>query len=341
MSAPLVSVIMPAYNARPYLAEAVRSILRQTHTALELLAVDDGSDDGTAELLDALAREDPRLRVFHRPHRGIVPALNEAVDHAAGEFIARMDADDLCRRRRLEAQVRFLLRHPDVDVCGTWIRSLDERPPYVYRYETRHEAIRCDLLFGPMFPHGSAMFRADTLRDGENRFSERHPLAEDYDLWVRLTERARFATIPAILYGYRQHPAQATRRSDTANRESQLAIMRSLLAVLGLGNDEEALRFHASVARWTFARDSDEAERIHAWFLRILDANARAQRYPRDVLRGVLARRWHTVLQYFTQHGPGLRRRFADSPLNVAEDVTPLRRTALAMKFLVRWRAGR
>ncbi len=134
--APSVSVLMPIYNAELTLAEAVESILAQTFTDFELIVVDDGSTDGSLQMLQKFAHRDTRIRIISRPNTGIAGALNEAMDAARGEFLARMDADDISLPARFEKQVAFLQEHPDVVLLGSRVMLVE---PYgTPMYETRH-----------------------------------------------------------------------------------------------------------------------------------------------------------------------------------------------------------
>jgi len=123
---PRITVLMPVYNAGPFLAEAVDSLLAQTWSDFELLAMDDGSTDGSGGLLDRYAERDPRVRVVHAPHRGLVDTLNDGLDLSRGELIARADAADVNLPRRLERQVQLMDGRPEVGVCGTWAECLGE-----------------------------------------------------------------------------------------------------------------------------------------------------------------------------------------------------------------------
>ncbi|HMO65446.1 MAG TPA: glycosyltransferase family 2 protein, partial [Verrucomicrobiota bacterium] len=115
---PRVSVVLPVFNALATLPRAVASVRAQTFTDWELVAVDDGSTDGSGEWLARAAKEEPRLRVLRRPHAGLVPALKDGLDAARGEFIARLDADDECLPDRLAAQVAMLDADPSFGVAG-------------------------------------------------------------------------------------------------------------------------------------------------------------------------------------------------------------------------------
>jgi glycosyltransferase involved in cell wall biosynthesis len=126
MSTPQVTVVLPVYNAEAHLAAAVESVLSQTFADFEVLAINDGSTDGSGAILTRYAAANPRLRVIDQPNRGLIEVLNRGVREARGRWVARMDADDVCLPRRLERQVAHLAAHPDVALLGGWVATIDE-----------------------------------------------------------------------------------------------------------------------------------------------------------------------------------------------------------------------
>ncbi|MCH5293261.1 MAG: glycosyltransferase [Treponema sp.] len=183
----LVSVIIPAYNAERYVESALRSVMAQSYTNLEILVADDCSSDGTLSVIERLAAEDARITVFRNAeNRGIVSTLNALVDAARGTYIARMDADDICMPRRIERQVAFLESHPDYALCGTnaWHIDEDGRRIGKTRLPTSCDDNRFFLRFYSTLYHPTVMARSEVLR--QNSYSADFPYAEDYELWCRL-----------------------------------------------------------------------------------------------------------------------------------------------------------
>lgn len=204
---PRVSVILPCHNGEAYLREAIRSILDQTYTDFELIVVDDGSTDGSPAILHDMALDDRRLRIVTQVNGGIVAALNTAMDHARGEYIARMDADDVSFPERLAFQVSYLDRHPEVVIVGG--HAVGDRHPTPASTRTcggRHT--RTDLTVFPprvaVSMHPLIMMRAAALRAmGGYRHDYRH--AEDYDLFIRASAFGRIANPPVDVLFYRRH----------------------------------------------------------------------------------------------------------------------------------------
>ena len=204
----LVSVIVPVYNAARFLAEAIESLLAQTLANFEIIAVNDGSTDGSKRLLDCAAAADPRIRVLSRPNTGIVSALNDGLAEARGEFIARMDADDVSLPKRLAEQVAYLREHPECVAVGTDVLYTDpEGCPLIRHHPAEdHERIVAQLVAGNggAIVHPSIMCRRSTIEE-LGGYRVRYQWIEDLDLYLRLSERGQLANLPEVYLHYRQH----------------------------------------------------------------------------------------------------------------------------------------
>jgi glycosyltransferase involved in cell wall biosynthesis len=195
---------MSTYNDALYLGAAVESVLGQTLGDFEFLIVDDGSTDGTRDLLDAL--RDPRVRVLRSPANvGLTRSLNRGLDDAAGKFVARMDADDVCLPERLARQVGFLNSHAEVGVVGTSRELIDERGGFVAHAPAAENDlhIRWKCLLGNPFAHPTVMLRRGVIERHGLRYDEAFLTAQDYELWTRLLAVTRGANLREPLLQYR------------------------------------------------------------------------------------------------------------------------------------------
>jgi glycosyltransferase involved in cell wall biosynthesis len=217
---PLVTVLLPVRDAASTLGECLQSLAAQTLREHELVAVDDGSTDGTRELLAQAARRDPRLLHVRTPARGIVAALNEGLARARAPLLARMDADDVAHPERLARQARRFLEDAQVGVLGCRVRLLGGASAggrgmraYVEWLNglVDHDAIVRDLYVESPLAHPSVMMRTEDLRSlGGYRVFDG---PEDYDLWLRAHDRGlRFAKDPEVLLDWRDRPDRLTRR---------------------------------------------------------------------------------------------------------------------------------
>jgi glycosyltransferase involved in cell wall biosynthesis len=197
-AAPAVSVLMAVHNGAPLVAAAVASVLGQSDGDLELIVIDDGSTDATAELLAAV--DDPRLRPHRQARTGLTRALNRALAVARGPLVARLDADDLALPERLARQRAFLAAHPEVGLLGTAAREEDPGggAARVVQPPTADAALRRALIRANPFVHSSVMVRRELL-ERAGGYDERLAVAQDYDLWMRLARLTRLANLSDVL----------------------------------------------------------------------------------------------------------------------------------------------
>jgi GT2 family glycosyltransferase len=217
-----VSVVMPVYNCQRYLAAAVESILGQTFRDFEFIIIDDGSTDGSLSLLQGFAERDDRIRLVSRPNTGIVGALNEGLAMARGEFIARMDGDDVSFPTRLERQVEYLQSHPECVAIGAKVNRVCPAglKCAVTPRVTAHAQIEERLLLGEggAMVHPVVMMRATVVRS-IGGYREKYRYVEDLDLFLRLGEVGRLANLDEILLDYREHLAST---NHTKHREQEM-----------------------------------------------------------------------------------------------------------------------
>ena len=217
-----VTVLMTVYNPGIYLDSTIESIQRQTHTDFEFLIVDDGSTDGSSEALEKFAVQDSRIRVVHANHRGIAATRNHGLGLAAGEIVVCMDHDDLAMPERIARQLAFLAEHPAVVAVGSAMRMVDQKGRAIGQscYPSGDEEIRNWLLRGncPLAHPTVALRRKLVLAMGGYRTL--YDASDDFDLWLRLSERHELANMPDVLLDYRWHGANTTARR---RREQALA----------------------------------------------------------------------------------------------------------------------
>lgn len=232
-------MVLPVHNGMPYLQSSIESLLAQTYRDIEILVIDDGSSDGSSGYLQNL--KDSRVRIItHDSCEGIVAALNRGLSEAQGEFIARQDADDLSGPERIERQVHFMNANPDIGVVATCAEFIDDSGLSIenaWSQEVRRlhdpatspEALRELLPLTCCLVHGSILMRKTMLRE-EGGYRADFEWAEDYDLWLRLVAKYRFAKLPERLYHYRVHDSQVSahrRRQQVRNTiRAKLAYLR-------------------------------------------------------------------------------------------------------------------
>ena len=208
---PKVSVVMPVFNNGEWLAEAISSVRAQSLREFELIVIDDGSTDQTELIIAKTARDDARIRTARYDHRGIAAALNAGIALARSPVIARMDGDDIADPDRLRKQLAFLEAHPSVAAVGSWAHVVDERGRRTgeLRPETESSVLRSLLPKTNPFVHSSMMLSTEVVR-GVGGYRAGLEGAEDYDLWLRISEQAQLANLPEFLLSYRRHSTSAS-----------------------------------------------------------------------------------------------------------------------------------
>ena len=226
---PKISVIMPVYNCELYINEAITSILNQTFTNFELIIIDDCSTDQTVAIIKS--KFDDRICLIEKKENsGLINSLNLGIAKAKGEYIARMDGDDICLPERFAKQIYFLENNPTIVMCGTAIKFVGSSSGNLF-YPQTHEEIKINLFsFLPVFAHPTIMGRKDFFN--KNHYDLNYEHAEDYELWTRLVTVGETANLNEVLLKYRVHPNQVsvTKKNiqDLNSYKSRLKMLQSL-----------------------------------------------------------------------------------------------------------------
>lgn len=243
MASPSVSVVLPVRDGERFLRDAIESVLTQTLSDLELIVVDDGSEDGTSRVLAGVA--DPRLRLLSRSREGLVPALRAGIAEARADYVARMDADDVSEPERLRRQIEVLERRPRVGMVATWTIVIDGHGRELRRevLPAEHVDLARRLLLRNPFQHGSVLLRRDALA-AAGGYRADYGANEDYDLWRRLARSWELACVPDTLYRYRVHS-----RAVTHTDPKRVALRERLRDELWREYDGGSYEVSATVAR--------------------------------------------------------------------------------------------
>lgn len=194
---------MGVFNARKTLAAAVESILNQSYHNFEFIIIDDGSDDGSGDILNQFASTDRRIRLIRQNNSGLTAALNVGLEAANGKYIARQDADDISLPFRLEKQFDFMCRHPRLALTGTDYEIIDDNGQHLATVRnSRRKRLIQRLRRSNQFVHGTLMFRS-TLTTGAVRYNSYYEKAQDYDLILRISESHGIRIVPEVLYQWR------------------------------------------------------------------------------------------------------------------------------------------
>ena len=285
---PKISVIMPAYNAEKYIKEAMDSILNQTYGDFEFIVLNDCSRDRTEEII--LSYEDDRIvYVKNEQNMGVAATLNKGLGLAKGDYIARMDADDISMPERFAQQVAALDANPKLAVLGTNTEIFNENGTICTGWSaTNPDQMKVDLLFSCGLAHPSVMMRRQVIQ-AMGGYDLEFEGMEDYDLWCRVAEEHDVSTLPQILFRYRVHGAQVTKNPSEKYMQRLRSLKLRQLAQLGISPDS------AGVDRFCAGKRPENEEQILGTaqlYSRMLAANGAKGYYQpvllERVLRGVI-----------------------------------------------------
>jgi len=299
---PQVAVIMPVYNGEKYLSEAIESILSQTYTDFEFIIIDDGSCDNSLSIARDYASSDKRiLLIMNQQNLGISVSLNKGIRIARGEYIARMDADDISDLRRLEYQVDFMDANPEIGICGTWVKYIDDLTESI-KLPADHDAIHARLLFENALAHPSVMMRAVQIREQALNYDEEVRYAQDYELWSRAVTKVKLANVEKCLLLHRVHSQGIGTKYRREQLEVHSLIYRRMLEVFGLHVADEDIRLHQQISTHRYGDKLDFLRRAQHWLNLISNSNKTSQIIQQQIIDGELREAWGRVCQQSPIH---------------------------------------
>ncbi|WP_318557106.1 glycosyltransferase [Geobacter anodireducens] len=312
---PLVTVLMSVYNGADFVGDAVNSILQQTYTNFEYLIINDHSTDSSKEIVEKFC--DKRIRIVSNDaNLGLAASLNIGIRLSKSKYIARMDADDISDPQRLAIQLDFMESHPDVGVCGTWVKTFGDGDVLEWQYGIASDDIKSNLLFESPFAHPSVMFRRSILIDSCAYYNETLHVAQDYDLWARLFDVTKFANIPSFLYYYRRHQSQVGQKKSFEQAVTSKKVRHFLLSKLAPNLAAADLEVHETICSKKYIITKEFVDLSEKWLLALLYLNNKTGIFPEYAFGRSLAHRWLDVCMNSTQLGFWMIKKILNSPLS-------------------------
>lgn len=304
---PKVSVIIAVHNCVAYLGSAVASALRQSLPAHEIIIVDDASDDGSAALASGLASAHERIKLIPlTTNAGPSTARNIALDASSGDWIAILDADDICLPGRFRAQVDFM-QGGGIDLCGTWFTEFGQGLARNVRWPHAETELRASMLFQSAICHPTVMARREVFI--RHRYRGNLRLAEDYDLFARAMSDFRLANVPEVLVRYRRHSAQATQAKREAMERVTQGIRLDCLSAQNIAATNREKYLHNLIRAPTSIHDLRDLRDIERWLLTIMG------HFDDLGARRIIASQWVRACIRAAPLGTGMHRAYRHSTL--------------------------
>lgn len=252
MNEALVSVLIPCYNAEKYLQQSINSIINQTYKNLEIIVIDDCSTDNSLVVLKQIAATDSRIRVIENEQNlRLIKTLNKGISLCNGDYIARMDADDISMPMRIEKEVDFLEKNKDHDIVSTLFYAFHSEKPSkktLHKNPLKYEEMQAYMLFKSGICHPASMIRKRVFTELNLKFEAEYLHVEDYALWSKAIYLTKIANIGEGLLLYRVHPTQVSTQNFHLQTENKKKVYKIHCQHLGLPTSDEFIDIYASVA---------------------------------------------------------------------------------------------
>lgn len=299
---PKVTVLMSVYNGEKFLQESIKSILEQTFKDFEFLIIDDGSSDGSKEIVQSFNA--PRIILIENEKNiGLAQSLNKGLKLAKGQYIARMDADDISLPDRLEKQVSFMDNNPEIDVCGSWIKLFDNKKSSIRKYPEKDLEIKAHLFFNSYIAHPTVILRKCSFQKYNLFYSSDFKAAQDFDLWTRAAKNCNFTNLPEVLLLHRKHKVQTSKASNENQKKYANEVrIRQLKNLLGEINQQE-IDLHLSILSKAFNTKNTHITQIKDWLERMDRQNKKSRKYDINAFSQLLAEYWLISCQNYAKSG--------------------------------------
>lgn len=332
---PSVSVIMPVYNCELFVAAAIESILNQTHSDLELIIIDDCSTDNTRQVINGYS--DERIVFVNKENKtGLVASLNTGIGMSKGEFLARMDGDDISHPARLEKQVSFLVANPDIAICGTWYQIVPSNE--IVENPVENEDIKIGLLDFCALGHPTVMFRKFFFTINQLTYDAQFFPAEDYDLWTRITAIGKTANLPEVLLFYRVHEHQVSGKEQSAQVMKSFACKRRMMCYALIRPTGADIKMSSFLVENQKISEQVKLKEAVEWLDQLFDANKRSVFYDEQKFLRYITRKKSMIIRGFylhtTSYSPSVWLAFLKSN-EYYKHFTPIERIKFTLKCML------
>lgn len=289
---PMLSIVMPLYNAAPFVGEAIQSILNQSFKDFELIIIDDGSTDNSLKIAQSFS--DKRIRIIHNDrNRGIVYTRNRGLQEMKGRYFAPFDADDIAHPDKFSIQLEFMEKHPEFGLVGTWAHHIDPQGNKIssqYKLSGKPESIPVKMLFRAYFIQSAVVFRKEALP--VEGYTTGFDIAEDYKIYFDIAKKYKTWNIPGYLIKYRIHPQSSTHREHTLFKYNEKKVYEYIFKNLEIEITDDRFYCLQKIKSDKPIYSTGELQEIFDFLQLIGKQNRRLLQYPKGRLQYELSNRW-------------------------------------------------
>ena len=287
---------MPVYNGKKHLKEAIASILLQDYKNFELITIDDASKDNSSEIIKQF--NDNRIVLLTNPQNmGLASTLNIGIQNSKGEFIARMDQDDIALPNRLTLQLEAFHKDSDLGLCGSAFRIFGGGNHIIIKNPENYEVIRANLLFYNCIAHPTIMFKRRLFADADLSYDKNYDWAEDFELWTRAKDLIKMKNLPVPLLNYRMNQTSMTASGSSRVHESVKRINKRSLEEIGIFPSNELLDIHLALGHHLIdSKNLTTVNVVHEHLLNIINKNLEFNAYDSEILNSVISIFWRSIV---------------------------------------------
>ncbi|APY10009.1 hypothetical protein BWZ22_01555 [Seonamhaeicola sp. S2-3] len=308
MKTPLISVVLPVYNVAPFIKEALDSVLNQTIQDFEVLVIDDCSTDDTLKIVKDF--KDDRIRIIEKQqNKGLIDSLNIGFKEAKGQYIARMDGDDINVLNRFEKQLNVLQNNPEIKACGCWLQQFGNVNKTI-KHKEFHDEIVARMLLHCSMSMGAVMLERKAV--SEYKFDTSRVHVEDYDFWARIAWSCKFYNIQEVLYYYRVHNNQVTHVHKGFQIKADIPIKLFLFKKLKYNTELYSDKLITKMLLLNQYVEVDEVKLFFDWLKALSKLNIKQQVYSQKELLKVLQSilRISVFYFYFKKNAVGIDKKW-------------------------------
>jgi glycosyltransferase involved in cell wall biosynthesis len=335
---PRVTVLMPVYNGERYLKEAVKSILAQSYTDFELLIINDGSTDRSAEIIKSFS--DKRIQlIINERNIGQAETYNKGIKIANGNYIALMHADDISLPDRLQKQVAFMDANPELGISGTWVKLLTNNKKNRYwQLPIDPDMAMCPLLFHVSMVHPTIIMRRNLIISNNLYYNPSCETAEDYDLFLRASRVFPITNLGEILLHYRMHPDQVSSKNVLVQNRVCKDVRIQVLNLLGISPDSEEFYIHNLIGDYQKFSLKQDVVKALAWLEKLDHANKQEKIFPIPAISEYLADKWFYICYNASQLGTWAMKKYYESEYSSIKQLDLTSKGKFFLKCVIRYK---